>query len=688
MVDFLLEIGTEDMPYNHLKEGLSQLSSGLEKLLSNHKIVYEDIKELGTLRRLSILIKNISLQEKPEEEIIIGPPLQVAIDKDGKPTQSLMGFLNAKNANLNNVEYIDIEKGTYVCIKRRREPRSTKEILEKSLDELILSIHFPKTMRWEGNIRFTRPIRNILCLLNNEIVNFSIGNITSSSFSFGHRIWGKEKIQISTPEEYVEKLRENYVIVDPIERRKIILNEIEKIEKEKECNVIYDEETIDYWIYSVEFPYLFLGSFSEEHLTLPPEIIGYVIGKNQKFFPVLNTEGFYLPFFIGVADSANDLRSFIVRGNEKVINARLSDARFFWEKDREIPFEARWQELSKVIYQEKLGTYLDKSQRISELSLFLSEILGIGDRDSIRMTSQYCKADLVTEMVKEFPALQGVIGGLYLKEEGYPENIWKGVYEHYKPQSLEDSPPSTIEGAIISIADKIDHIVGALGVGIEFSGSSDPFALRKAELGICKTILHYEMSLSINQLVERAIKILNNLITKDPDKLKEEVLQFFEERLEFVFHEWMGFRKDLVRAVFASGIDNIHHLHLKLKALDKILDTPLLKAIVLAHKRIKNIISGQSFSVLNESLLNQKEEMELLEIYKELERDAERLLKEENFEAILELFLQIEPFINNFFERVLVMVEDNEIRSNRISLLFLIHSLFLSLADFSQITIL
>jgi len=687
MVDFLLEIGTEDMPYNHVREGIIQLSTLIKRLLDERRIQYKEIKGIGTVRRLSVYVEDIALEEIPKEEIIIGPPLQVALDKEGRPTQALSGFLRAKNASLNDVEYLDTEKGTYVCLKRRPPAKSTKEILEEQLPEIILSLYFPKTMRWEGGVRFTRPIRNLLCIIGEENVNFSIGNVSSSRFTFGHRIWGKERIPIHSPEEYMEKLKESYVIVEPEERKKVILREIERIEKEKGGKALIDGEVIDYWVYTVEFPLLFIGSFKTEHLNLPYEVIGYVIEKNQKFFPLTKEDGSYLPYFIGVADSVDDLKGYIVKGAERVINARLIDAEFFWKKDREIPFEVRWQDLSKVIYQEKLGTYLDKSNRITELSIFLANELGYPEIDSIRMASQYCKVDLVTEMVKEFPALQGVMGGIYLREEGYPENVWKAVYEHYKPLSIEDSPPSTIEGAILSISDKIDHIVGAFGIGIEFSGSSDPFALRKAGLGICKTILHHKIPISINKIVEISIQTFNNLITINPSEVKEKVLQFMDERLEYIFHDWMGFPHDHVKAVFASGTENIYNLYLKLKALEKIKDKGLLKSLVYAHKRIKNIIAGQPFVIPNEILFNQREEKELWEIYKELERDAENFLKEKNFEAILELLLQVEPFVNRFFDKVLVMVDDMDLRKNRISLLTSVNSLLQMVADFSQIVV-
>jgi len=686
MVDFLLEIGTEDMPYNHVKDGISQLASSIKKLLEERKIGYQEIRGIGTLRRLSVYIKDIALQETPEEEVIIGPPLQLALDKEGKPTQALIGFLRAKNASLNDIEYLDTEKGTYISLRKKSSVRSTREILEEKIPEIILSLYFPKTMRWEGGVRFTRPIRNLLCIIGEENVNFSIGNVPSSRFTFGHRIWGKEKIHIHSPEEYIEKLKESYVIVEPEERKKVILREIERIEKEKGGKALIDEEVIDYWVYTVEFPLLFIGSFKTEHLNLPSEVIGYVIEKNQKFFPLTKEDGSYLPYFIGVADSADDLKGYIVKGAERVINARLIDAEFFWKKDREIPFEVRWQDLSKIIYQEKLGNYLDKSQRINELSIFLANELGLSDIDSIKMASQYCKVDLVTQMVKEFPALQGIMGGLYLREEGYPENVWKAVYEHYKPLSIEDSPPSTIGGAILSIADKIDHIVGAFGIGIEFSGSSDPFALRKAGQGLCKAIIHHKISTSVNKIVDISIQIFNNLIA-DPSEVKEKVLQFIDERLEYIFHDWMGFPYDHVKAVFASGTENIYNLYLKLRALEKVKDTELLKSLVFAHKRIKNIVAGQPFAILNETLLTQKEEKELWEIYKELERDASNFFKEGNFEAILELLLQVEPFVNRFFDKVLVMVDDMDLRKNRISLLTSVNSLLQMVADFSQIVV-
>ncbi len=687
MTDFLLEIGTEDMPYNHVKDGIEQLSASIKKLLNEKRIQYSKIRGIGTSRRLSVYVKDIGLEEIPEEEVIVGPPLQVALDKDGKPTQALLGFLKAKNATLSDVEYLDTEKGTYVSLKRKSPARKTREILEEKIPDLILSLYFPKNMRWEGGIKFTRPIRNLLCIIGEETVNFSIGNIATSRFTFGHRIWGKEKIHIHLPEEYFEKLKESYVIVDPEERKELIFKEIERIEKEKEGKAIVDEEIIDYWIYTLEFPFLFSGSFHNEHLNLSPEVIGYVIEKNQRFFPIKNENGSYLPYFIGVADTADDLKGYIKRGAERVINARLIDAKFFWQKDRKTPFETRWQDLSKVIYHEKLGTYLDKSQRITELSIFLANELGIQDIGAVRMASQYCKVDLVTEMVKEFPALQGIMGGLYLREEGYPENVWKAVSEHYKPLTLEDSPSSTIEGAIVSIADKIDHIVGAFGIGIEFSGSSDPFALRKAGLGLCKTIIHHKISTSINKIVEIAIQVLNNLITRDQNEVKKQILQFIDERLEYIFHDWMGFSYDCVTAVFASGTDNIYNIYLKLKAIEKIKGKEHLKALVFAHKRIKNIIAGQPFAIPNEELFTQKEEKELWEIYKEMERDAGNFFKKGNFEAILELFLQVEPFVSRFFEKVLVMDEDMDARKNRVSLLSSINTLLLMVADFSQIVV-
>jgi glycyl-tRNA synthetase beta chain len=652
-MEFFLEIYTEEMPSSHIKSGLFQLEDKLKEALRSSNIAFSRINSYGTCRRL-VVAGNFAPEQKDRVEEIIGPPKTAAFDEDGSPKPAAVGFANKHDLSVEKLVVFKTERGEYVGAKKTTKGASTADILTESLPKIISSLSFPKMMRWgKSTLRFSRPIQNVLCIYGGKPLFFRVGEISSSELTTGHKIFAPRKIRPKTFSEYKKALAEHFVVVDQDKRKRLILKQAEKKLISLGAQIYPDEELLDKLSFDVESPHVILGQFPEEYLKLPLEVLSTAMKAGQNLFSVVKGKK-QLAYFIGVTDVPKDSKSLIQTGNERVLKARLEDAK---------------QRLKKIVV------------------YFANKLEANGEKKSAAEAAELSKVDLLTEMVREFPTLQGKVGGLYAREEGYLANVWKAIYEHYKPLSMDDAVPSSFNGAILSIADKLDSIIGVIGIGMEISGSKDPFGLRRNAQGICKIILEKKIDLAFSRLVDKVIAVYGELFEKDKDHIKKRCLEFFNGRLQHIF-ESQGFRYDLVNAVLSPGIDNIYHTYLRLKALDSLKESVHFEPMILIAKRVNNILRNQpQVFKINSELLFEKEERELYTTFTIIRENTVDMIAQGDFTKAQRMVFRIRSSINTFFDHVLVMADDKRLRRNRLALLQAISKLLNEIADYSQIVI-
>lgn len=685
-MEFLLEINTEEMPSSHIKSGLAQLEEKLAAELEVSHLAVNSLEAYGTCRRL-VVVGDFARRQEDKEEVVVGPPKAVAFSADGLPTAAAKGFARAQNVEVENLEVVQTAKGEYLGLKKVIKGKPAQEILTTVLPAIIASLSFPKMMRWGlENFRFSRPIKNILCLFGGEILPFSISQVNSADFTTGHKIHSPLKFRVKSFSEYKALLKKSKVIIAEEERKKLILAQIEKKLLPLKAKLYPDAELLDKLTHDIEYPYVFLGSFPQPYLKLPLEVLSVAMREGQKLFSVVQ-DGKQLPYFLGVADASRDPKSLIRRGNERVLKARLEDARFFWEQDLKIPLGQRASGLRRVVFQEKLGSYDAKTARLKIIAGYLCDKL---DEKKLKknavQAAELCKVDLLTEMVREFPSLQGKVGGLYAKAEGYPAAVSQAISEHYQPVNLEDQSPASFVGALLSIADKLDSIVGVLGIGIQVSGSSDPFGLRRNANGVCKVILDRKLVFSLGHLLEKVISAYEATLERPKKEIIETCLAFFEQRLRYLY-ETQGYRYDLINAALAVGLDNVYYSSLRLKALDSLKKSPHFEPLILMAKRVNNIIRGLPPYKVNADLFAEKEERELCSTFSIIKQNVLPLITAGDFTKAQNIIFKMQAPLTAFFDRVLVMAEDKKTRQNRLALLQEISELLLHAADYSQVVV-
>lgn len=685
-MEFLLEINTEEMPASHVKAGLSQLKERIERELQSNSISCVSIGTQGTCRRLAVFGDFASRQED-RKEAVIGPPQAVAFAADGSPTQAAIGFAKSQGVEVRRLEVIVTPRGKYVGLKKTAKGRSTGEILAAALPAIIASLSFPKMMKWgEVNLRFSRPIKRILCLWNGKLLPFSIEGIKSTTRTSGHKLHSPQVFKVASVREYRAGLKINRIVLSADERKSIILKQIERRLRPLQAQLYPDDELLEKLTYDVEHPLVFMGEFPHLFLRLPLEVLSVAMKEGQKLFSVIR-EGRQIPFFLGVADALRDRKFLIRRGNERVLRARLEDARFFWEQDLKVPLAKRAAGLKKVVFQERLGNYEDKSARLKQLVGYLCDRLDEKRlKKDVVQAAELCKVDMLTEMVREFPSLQGKVGGIYAREEGYPASVSQAIYEHYQPGGFEEPLPSSSAGALLSLADKIDSIVGVVGIGIEVTGSSDPFGLRRQAHGVSRIVLARKLTFSFDHLLEKAVSAYAGILERSKQEIVEYCRTFFGQRLRFIYDN-QGYRYDLVEAALDAGLDPIYSSYLRLKALASLQKSPHFEPFILMAKRVNNIIRGLPPYSVNPELFVEKEERELWSSFSIVRDNALPLIAAGEFVSAQNMIFKLQGPLNALFEKILVMAEDKQVRQNRLALLQAISQLLLKTADFSQVVV-
>jgi glycyl-tRNA synthetase beta chain len=677
MKPFLLEIGTEEIPARFVSHGISALKNELVKFLHDASIDFRDILEYATPRRLALLVEQVSEKQQDRQREVLGPSKKVAFDEKGHPTGAALGFAKANNAEMENLTIVNTERGEYVAAIIREKGRETGEVLRDALPKLITSLQFPKTMRWgTGSLRFARPIRWITALIGDNVIPFEVGEIKSSNITRGHRFLSTELLTVKHPSHYLDLLRDNFVIADPDKRKQIITEGMKKVESSMNVAVHADPGLLEIVTFLVEYPTVIVGDFDSVYLTLPKELLITTMKSHQKYFSVEDKNGKLLPYFIVISNSHAENSEIIKKGAERVIRARLEDARFYYLEDQQKPLWDHVRKLKDVTFQESFGNLYDKIKRIALLCSSFADLLNIEQKDKLHRAAMLSKADLVTGIVREFPELQGYMGMIYAINSGEDREVASAIYEHYLPRYSGDSLPSTTMSALISLADKMDNISSFFQLGIIPTGSEDPFALRRQAIGIITILQNSEYPLSLDTLIDKSLEgIKNNMDQKT--QLHARILNFFNQRLEWILLE-EGYRHDFVAAILSTGERIIKEIKKRMEILVSMTSSAEFPELLLAAKRVYNILARVKPGDVNEHLFSAPQEKELFIA----SRTVEKRLSKKDYQALFEL----KDPVNAFFDNVLVMDKNPEIKKNRLALLLYVKKLFSVLGNFSKIT--
>ncbi len=685
--DLLFEIGTEEIPAHFISPALRSLADLAWQELKKRNLTFESIKTLGTPRRLTLYVGGLAEGQPDREEEVMGPPKSVAFDAQGRPTKAAEGFAKRQGVPLEELRFKETPKGTYVYVKKRLQGQKTIELLPEILTSLVKGISFPKSMRWGSHkLRFARPIRWFLALYGRQVVSFELAGIKAGGVTYGHRFMAPEPIEVEGLVDYVRKLREAYVIVEPEERLARTIEEITNIALSIKASVWKDQELIEENAHLVEFPYAILGSFDAEFLSLPKPVLITAMKEHQRYFAVVDKQGALLPRFIAVNNTKPADPSLLIAGHERVLRARLEDAKFYFERDKEIPLHVRVEGLKSVGYHAKLGSLYDKVLRLEALASWLAQRLAPDYVEEVKRAAHLSKADLLTELVQEFPSLQGIMGKEYALLSGEPEVVAEAIKEHYLPLSAGGDLPKTTAGAILALADKIDTLCAFFAIGERPSGAADPFGLRRAAYGFINIVLAHGFDFSLAALIRKALKELAPFMPQTPEEVVfQEVYDFIGKRLSGELTS-RGFGEDLVKAVMAVGFDNLIDTYARLEALKRVKESPDFSALAIGFKRVMNMIKGISQPLsFDESLLLEEAEKALFRQYIRVEQEVLPLIDKKDYYEALRHFIELKQPIDRFFDEVFVMVEDETVKNNRLGLLQRIADLFLRIADLSYL---
>jgi glycyl-tRNA synthetase beta chain len=676
--DVLFEIGLEELPARFIDQAERQLKENTANWLDELRIHYDSITSYSTPRRLSVVIKRISDKQTSMEEEIKGPAEKIAKDAEGNWSKAAVGFTRGQGKTAEDIYVKEIKGIPYIYVKKYIKGKETAALLP-DFKNIIMSITFGKNMRWGSeSIRYARPIRWIAALYGEDVIPFEISHVQSGNATYGHRFLG-DKITLTTPEDYEDLLYKNYVIADAKLREERIVKEIKELEKKENILVQIDEDLLAEVRNLVEYPTVFAGNYDESFLSLPPEVLITSMKEHQRYFPVKSSSGELLPEFVGVRNGNDYELETVIKGNEKVLRARLQDARFFYEEDQKNSVDYYLKKLERVVFQKKLGTYHEKVQRMVHITEELTKLLKLDKTasDTAIRAAQICKFDLMTNMVNEFTELQGIIGEKYAINYGEHKLTAKAVGEHYLPVHANGKLPETLAGAIVSIADKLDTIVGCISVGLVPTGSQDPYALRRQAAGILKILQDKKWDISLEQLLEITDKLFEQ-------EKQEQLRSFFNLRAQLILKD-SGLEQDVIQAVLQGGIGVFHYTFAKAKLLSEKRHDPEFKPVHEGLVRVLNIANKTELTQIDTTYLTTDSEKALNEKYqlcKENFADANAKMDAgEALRAIGELTVEI----HEFFDNNMVMADEPNLRNNRLGLMNSIAGLVKSYADLTQI---
>ncbi|MDD5225403.1 MAG: glycine--tRNA ligase subunit beta [bacterium] len=685
--ELLIEIGTEEIPAAYLAPALSAWALKVKEELFQALISYSDIKTYGTPRRM--ILRGLDLVENQisKETEKTGPALTAAFDAEGKPTKAALGFAKSQGVEVKDLITVDTAKGKYLAMKKKEGGKPAAPIIGEIISRTIPGIPFPKTMRWaEEKSAFVRPIHWILALFGEEVLPVSVGTLAAGRKTRGHRFLSPAEKEIRNPAEYFAWAPSASVIIDPAERMEMVKRGVEEAATKAGGRAVVRPKLIREVANLVEYPQVIVGEFSAEFTRLPREVIIAALENHERCFAVEKPDGTLLPRFIAVLNNVpRDLKP-AINGYERVMRARLYDANFFYKKDLEIPLAERAKRLEGVVFHSRLGTAAAKVERSTNLAIFLARRLWPEEEKRVPRAAFLAKADLVSEMVGEFPELQGVMGSEYARKQGEDPEVARAIFEHYLPRFAEDRLPESRTGILVGLADRADTIAGFLAVGIKPSGEADPFGTRRHTLAILNILLGREIFLPLSELFSEALKNLSGAARFSEPEVKAEILSYFQTRLRGLFLA-SGAAYDSVDAVLAAGSDDPCDAKLRLAALSEYRTRPEFEKLASACKRAVNILGDFQKAEVNPALLAEPEEKELNQVIEKLEIEVDRFFKQNDYAGVLSRLLVLKDPVDRFFDKVLVMAPDRELRENRLALLFRISRIFRRVADFSKLVL-
>ena len=698
MNSLLLEIGTEEIPAGYIQPALDAMTNTLKAKLTDARIGHGQFRTYATPRRLAVRVDDVAAKQRSITEQVLGPPQKVAFDGDGNPTVAAIKFAEKVNTTVDKLAVQQTPKGSYLSARVTERGRSALALLKEILPQVILAIPFPKTMKWgDLHLQFARPVHYILALLGPKVITFQLENLKSGRYTKGHYFMHPQKIKISAPDDYLPALKAAKVLADIEPRRQAIATDVERAAKQAGGSVLPDEALLDIVTNLVESTYAVVGRFDEEYLEVPDEVLITAMREHQKYFAIVDDQGHLMPCFIAVNNTLARDMDLVAQGHERVIRARLADAQFFYRSDLEVPSDERVEKLKGVLFQAKLGTMHAKTLRVKALAEYIASTLHQIEpyQSQAQQLSVWAgraawlsKSDLVSQMVGEFPKLQGIMGRVYALKAGEPEEVGLAVEEHYRPLHSGAALPETLTGALVSIADKLDSICGCFSVGLIPTGAADPYALRRQGIGAIQIMLEKNFTFSLKQLIEKALTLYDG---NDADKIAaktNEIYRFLKRRITSLLVE-EGFSKDVIAAVADISIDNIPHVWSRVRTLEKLKAQPDFEPIAVAFKRVVNIIkkADQDMdAVVNTSLFEDDSEKMLYDAFQDVSQKVTSSLAKGDFESALRDIASLREPVDAFFEGVMVMADDPALRTNRLALLGTIATLFNNFADFSKIS--
>ncbi|MGM0445460.1 MAG: glycine--tRNA ligase subunit beta [Bacillota bacterium] len=683
----ILEIGTEEIPAKLVYEIYSNFEQKTEELLDEYRISFDNIDVFGAPRRIAVKITGLSEYQNKQVNEIKGPPKNIAFDDKDKPTKAALGFAKGQGVEISDLIEKDTERGIYLYAVIEKDRENTKEVLSTIYKRLIKEVNLPITMRWsDHDLRFIRPIHWLLALYNDQKIEFTLEHLKVSNITYGHRFLSNRKFIIKTVDDYKKVLKKGNVIADPEQRKEIILEEINTIILEKNLNFKNDQDLLREVTHLVENPSPFIASFDEKYLKLPEPVIVTPLKEHQKYFPLWNKDGSLSNKFVVVKEGGKEYIDNVRDGNEKVLRARLEDADFYYKRDLNCSIDSFFEDLKGLVLREELGSMYDKSKRNMKLSKKIAKQLDFGEKEieMAEKAAKYAKVDLVSQMVREFPELQGIMGSIYAKKEGYNQKICDAIKEHYLPDSADSKLPKSKLSKVVSLSDKIDTLTGFFGINLIPTGSQDPYGLRRAAIGIYRLIEDLNFELEVEKLFQLSLDVYrdSNQDLKIDNEVINNIREFMLDRIQYIFKD-KGYDIDIIRTVVYGLPLSIPLIKKTLQLLDDVKDNESFNEFLTAYNRVDSIIKDVKTADIDEELFEKKEEKELYEQYKKIYKEVNSHIDNNDLEKAYDSLIKIIEPVHDFFEEVKVMAEDPKIKNNRLSLLKNIQVLMKSLGDFS-----
>ena len=684
--DLLIEIGTEELPPTGLKKLSDAFTKNVTVALNEAELNFASVHSFAAPRRLAIWIEGLETKQKDKDVEKRGPAVKAAYDSDGMPTKAVLGFAKSCGVEVNDLENLETDKGAWLMYRAKQPGKETKELLENIIKVALDKLPIAKRMRWgSGDAQFVRPVQWVLVLFEDKVVDCEILSVKSGSQTFGHRFHAPDAIDIKEPSDYEKLLKEQGKVIASLdERQDIIRTQIEDIAAESKATAVIDESLLEEVAAMVEWPVAVKGNFEERFLNVPQEALIYTMKLNQKYFHLEDANGKLMPHFITISNIESKDPIQVSEGNERVIRPRFADAEFFWNQDRKIKLESQLERLKSVVFQKQLGTLFDKTQRIKKLAAWIAAQLG-EDQSLAERAAELCKCDLLSDMVGELPSLQGVMGRYYALHDGEDKTVADALDTYYKPRFAGDSLPKTAVSQAIALADRIDTLVGIFAIGQNPTGVKDPFALRRASLGVLRILIEQNLTLDLKALLSESAKLFDKKL--EADKAIQAVLDYCLDRLT-AYYQDKDTHIDVIKSVLATKPTKPTDLDKRIIAIKAFMTLPAAASLAAANKRSGNIlkkIKGDIPSSVDEKLLKDKDEIVFYKTLSSLKDDVNASVAESEYEKALKQLAELREPVDAFFENVMVMDKDEAVKKNRLALLNNLRALFMQIADVSKL---